>query len=330
MKKKIAKTLLLRVSSPLVLLVLCSVSMARGDLSAKVLCAYLIASSSILLFYPQSYETVVRSVPYVAGQAALYVAVALSPFFAGNECQMMVLACIPGLIAYTVMRSVEKYGNVKVLFRVDAIWCAVEEGSRMIYLMVLGILSLSALTACRFEAPAWVFFLHVFLLIIYLALSYMRAYSGRTFLIGLEREKAIRRVIQGNLRSSPEYGGPDDHMNMIYGKVLRFMESHKPYLKENFTIDELAQSVFSNKLYLSRAINYYSGRNFRQFVNYYRIMHATSLMKKDRHLKMTELAFKCGFHSVVSFNMAFKLYMNMTPSAYYGLLASKQGLAVTA
>ena len=99
------------------------------------------------------------------------------------------------------------------------------------------------------------------------------------------------------------------------------MESKKPFLDPNFSLDTLAEAVFSNRVYLSKAINYYSGRNYRQFINYYRIMYATELIKKNYSIRVTELALRCGFHSVVSFNMAFKLYMNMTPSAYMGIVA---------
>lgn len=330
MKKYIAKNLLLRLLSPLTLAILCVIEAARGTFSAQALCANLLAASSLLLFCPLSFEIVGRSLPYAFGQAAVFVMVVCSRFFSGNECVLLTVSCVPGLLCYTVMRTLEKYGNVKVLFRVDAIWCSVEDYSRMVYMSVLGMIGVSVLTACRYEAPAWVFFIFVFILSAYMAIGYLRAWSGRTFLIGLEREKTIKRVIQGNLRSVPEYGGPDDHMNQVYGKVLRLMETRKPYLDPDYTLDDLAEAVFSNKVYLSKAINYYSGRNFRQFVNYYRVMYSTELMKKDYRMRVTDLALKCGFHSVVSFNMAFKLYMNMTPSAYYGILASRQKSAVKA
>ena len=325
MKKYFAKNLILRGVSPLMLLLLCTVCVLRGDFSAQSLCACLLASCYLLLFYPMSFELIRNSFPFVFGQSLIFLLIALSPLFPGNECLVMTVSFVPAFLVYTFLRSGEKYCNVKMLFRVDAIWCSVEDHARMVYATILGAIALSALTSCRYEAPAWVLFIHVFLLVIFLAVSYLRAYTGSTFLIGLDKEKTIKKVIQGNIRSVPEYDGPDDHMNMVYNKVLRFMESCRPYLDPGFTIDDLAEAVFSNKVYLSKAVNYYSGRNFRQFVNYYRVLYATDLMKKDRHLKVSELALKCGFNSVVTFNAAFKLNMNMTPSAYYGMLALRPG-----
>ena len=323
MKKYFAKNLILRGASPLILVVLCVICAFRGIFSERSLCACLLAATYLLLFYPLSFELIRKSFPYVFGQAAIFILIALSPFFPGNECLLVTVSLLPAFLGYTIMRSYEKYSNVKLLFRVDATWCAVEDHARMVYVIILGALAASTLTSCRYEAPAWVFFIHVFLLVSYLFVSYLRAYTGSTFLIGAGKERIIKKVIQGNLRTVPEFDGPDDHMNMVYSKVLRFMESCRPFLDSRFTIEDMAEAVFSNKVYLSKAINYYSGRNFKQFINYYRVMYATELMKKDRHLKVTELALKCGFNSVVTFNAAFKLNMNMTPSAYYGMLSLK-------
>lgn len=323
MKKYFAKNLILRSSSLLMLAVLCVICALRNIFSAQSLCASLLASSYLLLFYPMSFELIRKSFPYVFGQSAIFILVALSPIFPGNECLTLTASFVPAFIGYTIMRSLEKYSNVKLLFRVDAIWCSVEDHARTVYSIILGGIVVSALTSCHYEAPAWVFFIHIFLLVSYLAVSYLRAYSGSTFLIGFTKEKTIKKVIQGNLRTLPEFDGPDDHMNLVYNKVLRFMESCRPFLDPRFTIEDMASAVFSNKVYLSKAINYYSGRNFRQFVNYYRVLYATDLMKKNRHLKVTELAMKCGFNSVVTFNAAFKLNMNMTPSSYYGMLSAK-------
>lgn len=330
MKRTIARTLVLRVASPLTFIMLCVTGIMRGGYSAEEISADLLASSFILMYYPLSFETVPKSLGFVLGQMLFYELIVLLGVGGMDICLAITAASVPGLVLYTLVRVIERFKNVKVLFRVDSIWCAVEDYARNIYLSALGILALSALTACRFEAPSWVFAIHIFIMVIFLALSYLRAYTGSTVLIGVEREKAIKRVIQGNMRSVPEYGSPDDHMNMVYNKVIRVMETKKPYLDQSFTLDDLAETVFSNKLYLSKAINYYSGRNFRQFVNYYRVMYATELMKHERNLRMVQIALRCGFHSAVSFNMAFKLFMNMTPSAYYALIGSKAKVSLTA
>ena len=97
-----------------------------------------------------------------------------------------------------------------------------------------------------------------------------------------------------------------------------YMNEKKPFLDPDFHMEDMAEEMYSNKLYLSRTINILSGRNFRQFINYHRIQYAISLFKKDPRLKVSEVATMSGFHSSVSFNMAFKVNMGKTPTEWLG------------
>jgi YesN/AraC family two-component response regulator len=95
------------------------------------------------------------------------------------------------------------------------------------------------------------------------------------------------------------------------------MEDKRPYLDEKLNLDSFSKAVFSNKVYVSKNINHYSGKNFRQFINWYRIQYALDLMKKDPHLRMEEVAMMSGFHTTVSFNMAFRLFVAKTPTEWH-------------
>ena len=325
MKKFIAKSLLVRVLSLVTLLLLCLVEMLNGNTEPGFmpLCANLIAASGILMLHPLSYEESAKSLHFAIALSVLSLVTAFSPVFPGNECFLVTLEVLAVWVAYCISRARDKYNNVRTLFRLDFVWCAVEDYSRLFYLLVLCMFSASALTACRFEGPSWLFHIHLLVLLSFYSAMYVRAYTGRSFVMTRGREGALKDMIKGNLRTIPEVGEPDEHMNTIYGKVLKYMDTKKPYLQESFTIEDMADAVFTNKVYLSKTINYFSGRNYRQFINYYRINYARSLMEKDRRLKVVEVAMMSGFHSVVTFNMAFKLFTSMTPSAYYGMLASK-------
>ena len=94
------------------------------------------------------------------------------------------------------------------------------------------------------------------------------------------------------------------------------MSEKKPYLDDTFNLEDFARSLYTNKVYLSRTINAFSGRNFRQFTNYFRVRYSLELMKKDPLLKIEEVALMSGFHTVVSHNMSFKLFMDETPSEW--------------
>lgn len=116
----------------------------------------------------------------------------------------------------------------------------------------------------------------------------------------------------------------ESKMKMLFDRVEEYMEEKKPFLEEDFQMSDLAEAVFTNKAYLSKTINKVYGNNFCQYVNSYRVKYAVELMEKDDRVKVVELAMLAGFHSVVSFNMAFKLFMNTTPSEYQRTVQSKR------
>lgn len=120
---------------------------------------------------------------------------------------------------------------------------------------------------------------------------------------------------------SQSFGMPDPALNdtdkkmlALYTRVVEYMEKNEPYLDDTLDLESLSRSLFTNKVYLSRTVNTYSGKNFRQFVNSYRIDYAISLMQKDPHLRIEEVAIMSGFHTAVSFNMAFHLFKGENPS----------------
>ena len=114
--------------------------------------------------------------------------------------------------------------------------------------------------------------------------------------------------------------------DLLFERVEAYMQKEKPYLDDAFTLTRLATEMMTNKSMLSKTINDKSGNNFCRYVNAYRIKHALSLMQRDRRLKVSELSMMSGFHTVASFNMAFKLVMSDTPSEYMRTLHSA-GLA---
>lgn len=132
---------------------------------------------------------------------------------------------------------------------------------------------------------------------------------------------------EGAPAPGPGAGVAENRGYEVYKRALRHMEEDKPYLDSKLNLARFAHNVYSNKVYVSRNINYYSGRNFCQFVNYYRVEYAVSLIKRDPHLRMEEVAAMSGFHSVVSFNMAFRLFKSKTPTQWQeDYLDAKKGI----
>ena len=101
------------------------------------------------------------------------------------------------------------------------------------------------------------------------------------------------------------------------------MADRKPFLVESFSLGDLASVLYTNKVYLSKTINYFSGKNFRNYVNYYRVMYAMELFRKNKSLKVTELGSLSGFHSATTFNQALKAVMEESPSTWCARLRKR-------
>ena len=102
----------------------------------------------------------------------------------------------------------------------------------------------------------------------------------------------------------------------LFVRCCLHMETTKPFLVESLTLADLANAMYTNTFYLSRTINACSGKNFRRFVNDYRVDYAMKIFRNNTSLKVTQLSMMSGFHTVITFNMAFKLVKGVSPSVW--------------
>ena len=147
----------------------------------------------------------------------------------------------------------------------------------------------------------------------------------------LGRRRALRESAQRQQSSLAKKGGNTESQadgpavvdQFLYDRCCRYMADRKPFLVESFSLGDLASVLFTNKVYLSKTINYYSGKNFRSYINYYRVMYAMELFRKNKALTVTELGSLAGFHSGTTFNQAFKAVMQESPSTWCARLRKK-------
>lgn len=101
-------------------------------------------------------------------------------------------------------------------------------------------------------------------------------------------------------------------------KLLRYMETEKPYLDVDLTIHDLSASLDIPRHYLTQVINGLLGKNFYTFINEYRIEEVKKLLVSDdyTHYTLTSIAYEAGFNSKSSFNSVFKSSTGMTPSQF--------------
>ena len=143
----------------------------------------------------------------------------------------------------------------------------------------------------------------------------LRVVQDSLFVIWQRHE---RRIVESMKMSQTDIAHSSSKTNELYGdiyaRLVALFEADKPYLDSELTINDVVKKIFTNKLYISRAISRFTGKNFCQFVNYYRDSYSIKLFRDNPDLKVAELANQSGFNSTVSFSMAFRLYMTECPS----------------
>jgi AraC-like DNA-binding protein len=284
-----------------------------GPPGSAGLSAALLTGCILLLLLPLSEESPDGSFRFalLAGIASLAAALA------GLPGRMRVLALLLVQTGYLWFRNQERYEDLWPLFRPARVWNNVECHARDTYVMALFVLAAFFPWPGAPAALRWAYLALCGLM--YLLLS-LRVILGRTLLLSRRKELELKELVRGSLRNAPtlvenrseEMG----RMQQLYDRVSALMEEKKPFLDYEFTIADLAGAVFSNRAYLSKTINVISGRNFNQFVNGYRVRYSVDLLRRDPFLRVIDVALMSGFHTVVTFNMAFKLNMGETPSRF--------------
>lgn len=177
-------------------------------------------------------------------------------------------------------------------------------------LMCLGCMSCGRVSSAVMIGAA------VLLVFTAVALVYRISADSLFFLMRRHETIILESLNDATFDMTGDRTAPDDHYKLIFDRVVDYFEADLPFLRGDLVIEDLVKVVYANKLYISRSISRCAGRNFCQFVNYYRVRHCVEVFKKNPDLKVTELAGQCGFNSVVSFTMAFKLYMKENPSEW--------------
>ena len=214
-----------------------------------------------------------------------------------------------------------RYSKVRSLFRHRLVWYALEGQSHLVWALALCVLATVALV---FPECLWVQLSDAVLLAALYVLLFVTSRTGRIILLDKDKEMAVRQIVSCGLNDAQAKSRHDEGASMreLFEKVVSIMESSHPFLDESYSLQNLSAEVYTNKTYLSRTINIMSGKNFRQFINAYRVMYSVEMLKKNPRLRVDELASMSGFHSTVTYTMAFKANMNETPGEYSQRLRS--------
>lgn len=107
--------------------------------------------------------------------------------------------------------------------------------------------------------------------------------------------------------------------NITEDKIERFYTNILNYITGNFskaiTSKDAARALNYNHSYFCRRFKSSFGMSFSQCLNMYRISCAKQLIESN-DMKLSDIAFECGFSDPVYFSKCFKRYVGIFPSGY--------------
>lgn len=128
-----------------------------------------------------------------------------------------------------------------------------------------------------------------------------------------EDEEAEGEEVTATSRTKKPY--KEDFRDILRPRIAVWMKA-KAYTHEQFTQEELAARLYTNKTYLSTFIKDEYDMNFSSWVASLRIDEAKRIMLKEPEKKLQEVAYECGFSSLAYFSSVFSKSEGISPSAW--------------
>ena len=101
--------------------------------------------------------------------------------------------------------------------------------------------------------------------------------------------------------------------NSLARRIEEVVTQQQLFLRHNVKVSDIAAELFTNRLYVSTAINDEIGVSFSDYINKKRIDYAIQLMRTNPQMTMYEIAARSGFSSDKSFYRNFKRFTGKSP-----------------
>jgi len=98
--------------------------------------------------------------------------------------------------------------------------------------------------------------------------------------------------------------------------VSSAMEEKKLHLNEGVTMPVIAREIGISSHEFSAYLNQHRDQNFSEFINFYRIQEAKTILKKSRDANILKLSYDVGYNNPSSFYRAFKKETGFSPKQW--------------
>ena len=111
---------------------------------------------------------------------------------------------------------------------------------------------------------------------------------------------------------------PTESDRILFNRLNTLMDEQKLFLNFDATLDQIAETMEVNRMYLSQAVNHCTGANFSTFINEFRVKEAVRLMsdKKSQNFSIEGIGYSAGFNDRKTFYRVFKKSTGISPAVF--------------
>jgi len=144
--------------------------------------------------------------------------------------------------------------------------------------------------------------------------AYKALFEKNIEIVKLQKESSSEK----DLEKYPNSALTDEKQLELMDEILTIMKDISIICDPKFSLNKLAEILHSNHAYVSQVINTAKNKNFRSFLNSYRIREAQRIFSEPNAKKYTieSIALQVGFKSQSSFRNAFKEITGVSPNFY--------------
>nr|WP_246839119.1 AraC family transcriptional regulator [Leptospira wolffii] len=102
----------------------------------------------------------------------------------------------------------------------------------------------------------------------------------------------------------------------LEAKLDSIMNEEKVYLQEDLSLTALSFRLDIKPYQLSEFLNQKKKTNFARFVNGFRVAEAVRILEKEEGANILSVAYRSGFNSKATFNLAFKSVQGLSPREF--------------
>jgi AraC-like DNA-binding protein len=119
-------------------------------------------------------------------------------------------------------------------------------------------------------------------------------------------------------------------VSLIISRLKSLLDEEKIFCDEDLSLSSLARELAIEPYQLSRIVNENFNKNFKNFINEYRIEEAKKLLLAEKDRTITSVAYAVGFNSTTVFYEWFNRITGIAPKKFRNINSELAGVAAGA